>query len=171
MSVSGRSGCPINLTIETIGDRWSLVVIRDIMFGNKRHFRELLTGSLEGIASNVLADRLKQLMKSGLLSRRDDPSHAQKAIYSLTEAAIQLVPLLVHMGAWGCRNLPADSVLSARALLLEKGGPELWESFMEELREVHLGTVRKIGHPSVRETLQKAYLEAQMLKANTIQNT
>ena len=77
-----RSGCPINLTLEALGDRWSLIVIRDLMFGNRRHFRELLTRSEEGIASNILADRLTRLEKAGLVSRRDDPSHKQKVIYS-----------------------------------------------------------------------------------------
>src|SRR6185369_6959130 len=99
MSGAHRSGCPINLTLEMLGDRWSLIVIRDLMFGNRRHYRELLTQSEEGIASNILADRLKRLMDAGLVSRRDDPTHKQKAIYSLTEPAIELVPLLAHMGA------------------------------------------------------------------------
>ena len=66
MSDAQRSGCPINLTLEVLGDRWSLLVIRDIMFGNRRHFRELLTGSEEGIASNILADRLQRLVDDGL---------------------------------------------------------------------------------------------------------
>ena len=122
-----RSGCPINLTLETLGDRWSLIVIRDIMFGNRRHFRELLTQSEEGIASNILADRLKRLDGSGLLTRADDPSHKQKAIYSLTEPAIQLVPLLAAIGAWGRRHLPTTPELAIRAQLLEEGGPALWE--------------------------------------------
>ena len=89
-----RSGCPINLTLEALGDRWSLIVIRDLMFGNRRHFRELLTRSEERIASNILADRLTRLEKAGLVSRRDDPSHKQKVIYNLTDASIALVPLL-----------------------------------------------------------------------------
>jgi DNA-binding HxlR family transcriptional regulator len=80
MPSSQRSGCPINLTVEMLGDRWSLIVIRDVMFGNRRHYRDLLTHSEEGIASNILADRLKRLVAAGLLSRRDDPSHKQKAI-------------------------------------------------------------------------------------------
>jgi len=129
-----RSGCPINLTLELLGDRWSLIIIRDIMFGNRRHYRELLNLSVEGIASNVLADRLKTLVKAGLLTRRDDPTHRQKAIYSLTEPAIQLVPLLVQMGAWGRRHTPASKELSIRAKLLEDGGPNMWKAFMAELR-------------------------------------
>lgn len=102
-----RSGCPINLTLETLGDRWSLIVIRDIMFGNRRHYRDLLTRSLEGIASNILAERLRKLVGAGLLSARPDPAHRQRTIYSLTETANQLVPLLAQMGAWGRRHTPA----------------------------------------------------------------
>jgi DNA-binding HxlR family transcriptional regulator len=137
--VEHRSGCPINLTLEVLGDRWSLIVIRDIMFGNRRHFRELMTLSDEGIASNVLADRLKRLLGVGLLSKSDNPAHKQKSLYSLTEAAIELVPLLVEMGAWGRRHLPASPELSIRAQLLEEGGPPMWEAFMAELRSLHLG--------------------------------
>ena len=134
-----RSGCPINLTLEVVGDRWSLLVIRDMMFGNRRHFRELLSQSEERIASNILADRLKRLMAAGMITRADDPSHKQKGIYSLTEAAIQLVPLLAQMGAWGRRHRPVTEALSIRAELLEEGGPALWDAFMDELRHLHLG--------------------------------
>lgn len=64
-----RSGCPLNTAVEAFGDRWSLLVLRDMMFGNRRYFRELLAGSEEGIASNILADRLKRLVDAGLLTR------------------------------------------------------------------------------------------------------
>jgi DNA-binding HxlR family transcriptional regulator len=134
-----RSGCPINLTLEMLGDRWSLIVIRDLMFGNRRHFRTLLTRSEEGIASNVLADRLKRLVAAGLLTRTGDPTHRQKTIYSLAEPAIQLVPLLAQMGAWGRRHAPASEALSVRARLLEEGGPAMWQAFTDELRHLHLG--------------------------------
>jgi DNA-binding HxlR family transcriptional regulator len=150
-----RSGCPINLTLEVLGDRWSLIVIRDVMFGSRRHFRELLSNSEEGIASNILADRLRRLVEAGLLSRRGDPSHSQKAIYSLTEPAIQLVPLLAHMGAWGRRHAPASEELSIRAQLLEEGGPSLWQGFMAELRAIHLGA--PAPRRSVLAELQAAY--------------
>ena len=134
-----RSGCPINLTLELLGDRWSLIVVRDIMFGNRRHYGDLLRLSDERIASNILADRLSRLIKAGLLSRTDNPDHKQKAIYSLTEASIQLVPLLAHMGAWGCRFTSPSRPLSVRALLLEQGGEKMWKAFMMELRSIHLG--------------------------------
>ena len=134
-----RSGCPINLTLEMLGDRWSLIVIRDIMFGNRRHYGDLLRLSDEKIASNILANRLARLVQDGLLSRAENPAHKQKAIYSLTEASIQLVPLLAHMGAWGCRFTSPSRQLSVRAQLLEEGGERMWKAFMAELRSIHLG--------------------------------
>jgi DNA-binding HxlR family transcriptional regulator len=153
-----RSGCPINLTLEALGDRWSLIVIRDIMFGNRRHFRQLMSLSDEGIASNVLADRLKRLLAAGLLSKTDNPAHKQKAFYSLTEAAIDLVPLLVQMGAWGRRHMPASPELSIRAQLLEEGGPPMWEAFMAELRSLHLGA--PVPERSVLAELRAAFTAA-----------
>ena len=66
-----RSDCPINAAVEVFGDRWSLLVLRDIVFGDHRYFRELHAGSTEGIASNILADRLKKLVALGLLTRED----------------------------------------------------------------------------------------------------
>src|SRR5690242_3925825 len=139
---TGRSGCPINLTLEQLGDRWSLIVIRDVMFGNRRSYGELLAQSEEGIASNILADRLKRLTQLGLLTRRPDPNHQQKGIYSLTEAAIQLVPLLAHVAAWGLRHTRPSKEASLRATRLEKGGPSLWSALMDELRYLHLGAPR-----------------------------
>lgn len=153
-----RSGCPINLTLETLGDRWSLIVIRDIMFGNRRHYRDLLNNSVEGIASNILADRLRKLVDAGMLSTSPDPAHKQKTVYSLTEPAIQLVPLLAQMGAWGRRFTPASRELSIRAQLLEEGGPAMWEAFMAELRSLHLGAAPP--QRSVIEELTDAYLAA-----------
>jgi DNA-binding HxlR family transcriptional regulator len=155
MPQTDRSGCPINLTLEELGDRWSLIVIRDVMFGNRRSYGDLLSQSEEGIASNILADRLKRLAASGLLTRRADPSHRQKVIYSLTEPAIQLVPLLAHMGAWGRRFKRPSEELSVRAALLEEGGPPLWEGFMAELRHLHLDAPRP--QRSVFAELQAAY--------------
>lgn len=159
MAEAKRSGCPINLTMEIVGDRWSLIVIRDIMFGNRRHYRELLLHSQEGIASNILADRLKKLVERGLLTKRDDPSHKQKAIYSLTESAIQLLPVLAQIGAWGRRHLPTTPELAIRAQLLEEGGPPLWDAFMDEMRHEHLGVSLPAGHDPVLPRLTAAYEE------------
>jgi DNA-binding HxlR family transcriptional regulator len=162
MDDAHRSGCPINLSLEVFGDKWSLIILRDMIFGGARHFRELLTHSLEGISSNILADRLRSLVALGMLTKSDDPTHKQKAIYSLTEMSIALVPIMAQLGAWGRVWLPVTPELSIRAQLLEEGGPEMWEQFMAELREEHLGTPRPAiyaGRPRVVEVLQKAFLE------------
>lgn len=158
MNDSQRSGCPINLTLEVVGDKWSLLIIRDMMFGNRRHFRELLTKSEEGISSNILADRLKTLMEQGIITRTDHPSHKQKGIYSLTEQGIELLPILAQMAAWGVKYLPVSEELGIRAHLLAEGGPKMWDDFMMELRETHLGIPRKPKpRISVGERLQAAY--------------
>ena len=154
-----RSGCPINLSLEVFGDKWSLLILRDIIFGGKRHFRELLR-SEEGIATNILSDRLKTLVGLGMLTKADDPSHKQKAIYSLTEPAIELVPIMAHLGAWGRKWLPVTEELSIRAELLEEGGDAMWAQFMDEVREEHLGASSPATtgwKPSVRGHLQAAY--------------
>ena len=154
-----RSGCPINLSLEVFGDKWSLLILRDIIFGGKRHFRELLR-SEEGIATNILSDRLKTLVGLGMLTKADDPTHKQKAIYSLTEPAIELVPIMAHLGSWGRKWLPVTEDLSIRAELLEEGGDAMWVQFMDELREEHLGASSPATtgwKPSVRGHLQAAY--------------
>jgi DNA-binding HxlR family transcriptional regulator len=151
-----RSGCPINLTLETFGDRWSLIVLRDTMFGGRRRtFRSLLTENIEGIASNILADRLKRLTANGLLSRSGDPGHKQRVVYSLTEKAIELVPLMAVMGSWGLRHTLPSAELATGAQVLEDGGPPLWSEFMEELRHVHLGAPRP--EASAFAKMQAAY--------------
>src|SRR3954453_4867359 len=154
-----RSGCPINAAVEAFGDRWSLIVLRDIVFGDRRYFRELQSGSLEGIASNILADRLKRLVKSGLLTR-EDTRPGQRARYSLTEPAIQLVPVLAQLGSWGLRHRPTSRALRVRAELLEQGGPALWAEVMDEPRGSPLGSGPPARPPSVRERLRAAYLAA-----------
>ena len=151
-----RSGCPINAAVEAFGDRWTLLVLRDVMFGNRRYFRELQAGSQEGIASNILADRLKRLVSAGLLTR-DGAGPGQKARYSLTEDAIQLVPVLAQLGAWGIRHRSTTPALRARAELLEQGGPRMWAAYMGELREIHLGIPGPRRRISVTESLRNAY--------------
>jgi DNA-binding HxlR family transcriptional regulator len=160
-----RSTCVVNLTVEIVGDQWSLLVIRDIIFMDRRHFRELLTKSMERIASNILADRLQRLVKQGIIVKSDDPTHKQKAIYSLTEKGIALFPLLMEMVAWGNKHLPAAK-LRGLAQILEEGGPNLQAEFMAQLREIHLGksgTKKKAAlgvkstRPVAMRKLQAAY--------------
>lgn len=140
-STEPRSHCPINLSLELFGDSWTLLVLRDMMFAGKRHFRELLQSD-ERISSNILADRLARLVDHGLLTKADDPTHKQKAIYSLTEKAITLLPVIVQIGAWGSRWIPDAKKLDARTRKIlreiQESGPRGWQERMDELRAAHL---------------------------------
>jgi DNA-binding HxlR family transcriptional regulator len=147
MNVERRSGCPINLTLEILGDKWSLLILRDMLFFGKRHFRELLQ-SEEGISSNILADRLKRMVDEGLLTRGPDPTHRQKVIYSLTEKSIALVPMLAQIAIWGRHHTPVGEGPDRKARQLEEGGPALWEQLMDDLRAAHLDTRSRTDVPA-----------------------
>ncbi|RAZ79916.1 winged helix-turn-helix transcriptional regulator [Mesorhizobium atlanticum] len=138
MATKGRSGCPISLSLELLGDRWTLLIIRDLAFGGKRHFREFLQSD-EGISSRTLAERLQTLQDEGILTRSDDPSHGLKAIYRLTEAGIDLLPVLTTLGAWGSKHRKADDKLARIADDLAAGGEPALERMKETLRAQHLG--------------------------------
>src|SRR5712691_11834410 len=129
MDESHRSLCPINLALEVFGDKWSLLIVRDLMFAGKRHFRELLHSD-ERIASNILADRLNMLVQQGILTRSGDPTHKQKAVYSLTERGISLLPILAQIGIWSLSYMPVSAELGATAVELQAGGPALWDTLM-----------------------------------------
>lgn len=152
-----RSGCAINAAVEVLGDAWSIIVLRDIMFGNLRHFRELIAASEEGIATNILASRLKRLVAAGLLSR-GSARRGQRVTYSLTEAGIQVLPIMVALGNWGLAHRDGERRLRIRAELLRDGGLELVEAMMDELRELHLGVPRpNPDAPRPSELLRAAY--------------
>jgi DNA-binding HxlR family transcriptional regulator len=100
-----RSLCPINLVLEAVGDNWSLLIIRDLMFRGHSSYQAFLR-SEEGIATNILADRLQRLEQNGLISKASDPADARKFIYALTEKGADLAPLLVEMTLFANRHSP-----------------------------------------------------------------
>jgi DNA-binding HxlR family transcriptional regulator len=138
MSSNEKSSCPINLSLEVVGDRWTLLIIRDMMFGGKKHFREFLQSD-EGISSRTLADRLQTLQEEGIVTRHDDPGHKLKAIYRLTQAGIDLLPVLVGLGSWGNHHRAADPHLGAVAEELAAGGPEAIARMKTRLMSEHSG--------------------------------
>jgi DNA-binding HxlR family transcriptional regulator len=159
--VDPRSGCPINAAVEALGDQWSFLVLRDIIFGDRRYFRELLTGSIEGIASNILADRLKRLVVAGILTR-EDAARGQRARYDLTEAGIQTLPIIVALGNWGLDWRSGSPELRTRQELMRAEGPAFIEAFMDELRVRHLGVPPKPQDgPGPLERLDAAFAAAQ----------
>lgn len=103
MTPGRRSACPIALTLDLVGDRWTLLVARDLLEG-KRHFEEF-KNSGEGIATNVLSDRLRRLTSAGFVARRPDPGDGRRAIYVLTERGESLRPLIAAIAAWGAAHI------------------------------------------------------------------
>lgn len=96
-----RSHCPVNFGLEAFGDRWALLILRDIVFRGKRTYGEFLK-SEEGFATNILASRLSHLLGQGILRREDAPD-GRKDLYSLTEKGLDLIPLLFEMVLWSAK--------------------------------------------------------------------
>ena len=94
-----RSDCPLNFGMEVFGDKWTLLIIRDLMFFGKRYYGEFLE-SAEGISTNILADRLAMLEKQKIIVKKKSKEHKQKLIYSLTQKGIDLLPVVVTIGLW-----------------------------------------------------------------------
>lgn len=98
-----RSGCPVSVSLEIFGDRWSLLIIRDLMVRGYRTFKEF-QNSGEGIATNILADRLERLERAGIVSAETDPEDARRVNYRLTEKGIDLAPVMLELLIWGARH-------------------------------------------------------------------
>lgn len=137
MSYQPRSGCPVSLGLDIFGDKWTLLIVRDLMFRDKRHFREIL-GSDEHIATNILTDRLKMLLDEGIITKTEDPSHKQKVVYSLTEKGIDLLPILVQISNWSYKHRPVDEKYLGNPSAGEQIEPHYWDDITEQLRKTHL---------------------------------
>lgn len=94
-----RSDCPIHFGLALFGDKWTLLIIRDLAFFGKRFYNEFLA-SPEGISTNILADRLQTLEKNGIIRKEKDETHKQKIVYSLTEKGTDLLPVLAAIKSW-----------------------------------------------------------------------
>lgn len=126
-----RSECPINYLVEIVGDKWSLLVIRDMLLDGKRSYGQFLD-SEEHIATNILADRLSSLESKGVISRRKDPSNGKRFIYSLSEKGLDLLPLFVEIIFWSEKYAPFPVPEDRKALVAL--AREDRESFIEEVK-------------------------------------
>jgi DNA-binding HxlR family transcriptional regulator len=98
-----RSGCPVSIALEVFGDRWSLLIVRDLMVRGFRKFKDFL-GSGEGIASNILTDRLRKLERAGIILSEPEESDGRQVNYRLTEKGIDLAPVMLDLLIWGARH-------------------------------------------------------------------
>jgi DNA-binding HxlR family transcriptional regulator len=114
-----RSGCPLNASVEMLGDRWSLLIVRDMMLRGSRTFKEFLE-SHEGIASNILTDRLRKLAAYGIIATQQDPSDGRKTIYLLTKKGIDLAPVLTEMVLWAAAHEATENQALVRQMKKDK---------------------------------------------------
>lgn len=98
-----RSGCPVSVSLDQFGDRWSLLIIRDMMVRGRRTFKDFLRSD-EKIASNILADRLRKLEAAGIIVAEPDHADARRVNYRLTDKGIDLAPMLLELLIWGARH-------------------------------------------------------------------
>ena len=132
-----KSHCPVNYGLEHFGDKWSLLVIRDLMFKGKRHYNEFFE-SEEKVSTSVLGDRLKSLEKSGILSKEIDGIKKSRIKYSLTEKGISLLPVMVDMIVWSANYDNSSAVDQGFLRKARKNRSELLTGLNKSLKSEHL---------------------------------
>ena len=128
-----QSGCPIAFTLDVIGDKWSLLIIRDMIFKGRRYFSEFLEAH-EKIATNILTDRLKKLEDCEIISKTQNPEHQKKYIYELTPKGVALIPVILEIILWGTRNDPNTTTPKELFRRLNKDKFEFTQEIIEAVR-------------------------------------
>jgi DNA-binding HxlR family transcriptional regulator len=127
-SAKHRSGCPLNVSLEMLGDRWSLLILRDMMLRGFSSYKQFLE-NYEGIATNILADRLRKLMAYGIIRAEPDPTDGRKLTYLLTAKGIDLAPVLTEMVLWAAAHEDTQNQALVRLMKADK------QKFLAGVRE------------------------------------
>lgn len=122
-----RSGCPVNICLEVFGDRWSLLIVRDLMVRGFRTFRDFENAG-EGIATNILADRLHRLCRAGIVQAERDPADGRQKEYRLTEKGIDLAPVLLELLIWGAKHEKTSAPSKVISQMAQNRGAVLEET-------------------------------------------
>ena len=128
-----RSRCPIAFSLDVLGDRWTLLILRDLVFKGRRYFQDFL-GASERISSNILTDRLRRLERWKLIEAHADPVDGRRIRYFLTDDGLDLIPVLIEMTIWGSRRHPDPSVPVERAEGMSADREGTVRSYRERLR-------------------------------------
>jgi DNA-binding HxlR family transcriptional regulator len=129
-----RSDCPIHFALDLFGDKWTLLIVRDLMFKGKHYYGEFLQAG-EKIATNILADRLSQLESAGIVRKALDPGNRAKYIYQLSEKGIDLMPILIEMILWSAKYDPHTAADATFVQLAQRDRPALIHEISERLRK------------------------------------
>jgi len=126
--IKRRSECPLNASVEMLGDRWSLLIIRDMMLRGFRSYKEFME-CYEGIATNILADRLRKLVAYEIIATEPDPEDGRKVVYALTPKGIDLAPVLTEMVLWAAAHEDTGNQALVRQMRADK------EKFLAGVRQ------------------------------------
>jgi len=125
-----RSACPINFALETFGDTWSLLIIRDMVYFGKKTYGEFLDSD-EGIATNILASRLVHLEQKGIMVKKPYDTDKRKEVYLLTEKGLDLIPILLEMAGWSAQHDP------------QTAAPQAWIAMVNADKEKMISLIRQ----------------------------
>jgi DNA-binding HxlR family transcriptional regulator len=131
-----RSDCPISLALEAFGDRWSLLILRDLLLRDREHYQEFLNAE-ENISTNILADRLIHLEQLGIISKSDDPENKKQYIYAPTKKGLDLLPILLELYRWSLKYDPHVDKTKPIARRLEKDTEGLIKEFRARFKATH----------------------------------
>lgn len=131
-----RSYCAISMALEVIGDKWSLLILRDLMFTNKRTYGEL-QASEEGIATNILAARLHLLEANGIIRKTTDPANGRRSLYFLTEKGIDLLPVIIELRQWMEKYTPGAQGCSSGLSITAQNREDILAAYTEKLKAAH----------------------------------
>ena len=133
-SSAQRSNCPVSQVLEQIGDRWSLLIIRDMIFLGKTEYCDFLN-SEEKISTNILASRLKEMVETGLITKSRHPNDGKRFLYHITDKGIELTPLLLELLLWGKKHFPGTTIPEEMILGMKNGREQFIDDCMRKVRD------------------------------------
>ena len=128
-----RSECPVVFALDVFGDRWTLLIVRDMIFSGRSSYGDFLTAG-EGISTNILADRLKRLEDEGIVTKHRDPDHGAKFLYRMTDKGLSLVPVMVEMIRWSAGHQPDTPVSAALKRRMDREPRKVAEEIVKRVR-------------------------------------
>jgi DNA-binding HxlR family transcriptional regulator len=134
MSAKCRSDCPISLALEAFGDKWSLLILRDLLLRGRKHYREFLIAE-ERISTNILADRLTDLEELGIITKSSDPDNKKQYVYAPTKKGLDLLPILLELYRWSLKYDPRVDKAMPIARRLEKDTKGLIKEFRARFKK------------------------------------
>lgn len=130
-----RSDCPVSLALDIFGDKWTLLILRDFIFFNNRHFNELVT--IERISTNILADRLNRLLRHDIIKKEIDLRNKSSFLYSLTQKGLDLVPIVIEIYRWGANYTPQNNAEKEFKSKVNSSFDEVTQEIVTKLKASH----------------------------------